>query len=77
MEGRKSTRSIEQKNISNFRHWDRLQRKYSIRVKRFNVIIEELKLRITAIGGDRPVIEESKKFWGNIWTQSDHKKDAK
>ena len=31
------------KSISNFRHWERLERKYSIRVKRFNVVIEELK----------------------------------
>ena len=81
-----------------------------------NVIIEELKQRITAIAAtvrryqglvdscrqnrlsennqrqfygeleqekerrddDQPVAEESKKFWGNIWSQSaDHKKDAK
>ena len=32
-----------------FRHWERLERKYSIRVKRFNVVVEELKQRITAI----------------------------
>ena len=32
-----------------FRHWERLERKYSIRVKRLNVVIEELKQRITAI----------------------------
>ena len=37
------------KNISNFRHWERLERKYSIRVKRLNVVIEELKQRITAV----------------------------
>ena len=37
------------KDISNFRHWERLERKYSIRVKRLNVAIEELKQRITAI----------------------------
>ena len=36
------------KNI-NFKHWGRLERKYSIRFKRFNVVIEELKQRITAI----------------------------
>ena len=36
------------KHISNFRHWERLERKYSIRVKSLNVI-EELKQRITAI----------------------------
>ena len=30
------------KGISNFRHWERLETKYSIRVKRLNVI-EELK----------------------------------
>ena len=37
------------KGISNFRHWEGLERKYSIRVKRLNVAIEELKQRITAI----------------------------
>ena len=37
------------KDISNFRHWGRLERKYSIRVKRLNVVIEELKQTITAI----------------------------
>ena len=37
------------KDISNFRHWERLKRKYSIRVKRLDVVIEELKQRITAI----------------------------
>ena len=37
------------KDISNFRNWLRLERKYSIRVKRLNVVIEELKQRITAI----------------------------
>ena len=37
------------KVISNFRHWERLKRRYSIRVKRLNVVIEEMKQRITAI----------------------------
>ena len=37
------------KDISNFRHCERLERKYSIRLKRLNVVIEELKERITAI----------------------------
>ena len=36
-------------DISHFRHWERLERKYRIRVKRLNIVIEELKLRITAI----------------------------
>ena len=36
------------KDISNFRHWERLERKYSIRVKRLNVVIEELKQRIAS-----------------------------
>ena len=39
------------KGIINFRHWERLERKYSIRVKRSNVVIEELKQKITAIAG--------------------------
>ena len=29
--------------VSNFRHWERLERKYSIRVKRLNIVVEELK----------------------------------
>ena len=37
------------KDISNFRHWERLERKNSIRVKRLNNVIEELKQRITTI----------------------------
>ena len=104
------------KDISNFTHWERLDRKYSIRVKRLNVVIEQLKHRITTIAAkvrryqgrvdsyrqnrlfeynqrrfyreldqkkercdvDQPVAEESKQFWGNIWSQSaEHKKDAK
>ena len=36
-------------HISNFRHWERLEKKYSIRVKTLNVVIEELKQRNTAI----------------------------
>ena len=40
---------LKDKDISNFRHWERLERKYSIRVKRLNVVTEELKQRITAI----------------------------
>ena len=36
-------------DIGNFRHWKRLERKYSIKVKRLNVVIEEFKQRITAI----------------------------
>ena len=37
------------KDIRNFGHWERLERKYSIRVKRVNVAVEELTQRITAI----------------------------
>ena len=32
------------KDINNFRHWKKLKRKYSIRVNRLNIVIEELKL---------------------------------
>ena len=39
----------EDKDISKIRHWKRLGRKCSIRVKRLNVVVEELKQRITAI----------------------------
>ena len=37
------------KDISNFRNWERLDRKHCIRVKRLNVVVEELKKSITAI----------------------------
>ena len=37
------------KDISSFRHWESLERKYSNRVKRLNVAIEESKQRITHI----------------------------
>ena len=37
------------KDISDFRHWEKLEITYSIRVKQLNVVIEELKHRITAI----------------------------
>ena len=33
--------SSKVKDVSNFRHWGRLESKYSIRVKRWNVVIEE------------------------------------
>ena len=33
----------EDKGTSNFSHWERLERKYNIRVKRLNVVVEELK----------------------------------
>ena len=36
-------KASKDKDISNFRHWERLKRKYSIRVKRLNAVIEELK----------------------------------
>ena len=39
----------EDNDISNFRHWERLERNFGIRVKRLNIVIEEFKQRITAI----------------------------
>ena len=51
-EVRKDSSQLEaskDKDIGNFRHWERLQRKYSIRVKRLNVFIKELEQMITAI----------------------------
>ena len=40
---------MKDQDISNVRHWERLERNYSIRVKRFNAVIEELKQTIIAI----------------------------
>ena len=40
---------LSDKDISNIRHWERLERKYSIRVKRLNVVVKKLKQRISAI----------------------------
>ena len=41
--------SSKDKEVSNRRHWQTLERKYSIRVKTLGVVIEELKQRIVAI----------------------------
>ena len=46
------------KGISNFRHWERLERKYSIRVKRLNVVIEKLRQRITDIAAEVRMYQE-------------------
>ena len=108
--------SSKDKEVSNVRHWQTLERKYSIRVKTLGVVVEELKQKIVAIAGkvrmyqervdrfrqnrmfqnnqrqfyrelnqegercddDQPDAEESKKFWGDIWSESvDHNRDAK
>ena len=50
------------KGISNFRHWERLERKYNIRVKRLNVVIEELRQRITAIAAN------VKRYQGRVYS---------
>ena len=41
--------ALKDKDISNFRHWERLERKYSIRGKRLNAVIEQWKQSITTI----------------------------
>ena len=40
---------LKDKKVSNVRHWQTLERKYSIRVKTLGVAIEELKQRLVAI----------------------------
>ena len=40
---------MKDKGICNFRRWEILEGNYSIRVKRLNVVVEELKQRIIAI----------------------------
>ena len=44
--------SSKDKEVSNVRHWQTLERKYSIRVKTMGVIFEELKQRIVAIAAN-------------------------
>ena len=63
--------ALKDKDISSFKHWERLQRKYSIRVKRFNVVIEELKKRITAIAAkvrryQRLFENKQRQFYGEL-----------
>ena len=104
------------KEVINIRHWQTLERKYSIGLKTLGVGIEELKQRIVTIvakfrtyqerldrfrqnrifqnnqkqfyrklnqeeercGDDQPYVKESKKFWGDIWSESvDHNRDTK
>ena len=50
-------KASKDKDISNFRHWERLERKYSIRVKRLNAVIEEL--RIAAIAAKNKRYQDS------------------
>ena len=108
--------SSKDKEVSNVRHCQTLERKYCIRLKTLGVVIEELKMRIVAIAakvrryqervdrfrqnrmfqnnqrqfyrelsqeGERcddnqPDAEESKKFWGDVWSESvDHNRDEK
>ena len=47
--GLRQLESSKDKEISNVRHWQTLERKYSIRLKTLSVVIEELKQRIVAI----------------------------
>ena len=42
-------KASKDKDITKFRHWKRLGRKCRIKVKRLNIVTEELKQRITAI----------------------------
>ena len=48
------------KDVSNFRHWERLERKCSVRVKRLNIVVEELKQRIT------PIAAKVRRFQGRV-----------
>ena len=58
------------KDINNFRHWKKLKRKYSIRVNRLNIVIEELKQRITAIAAKvrryQRRVDSYRKFENNL-----------
>ena len=52
--------------ISSFRHWEWLERKYSIRVKRLNVVIEKLRQRITDIAAEVRMYQEwVDSYWKN------------
>ena len=48
------------KDIHSFRHWERLQKKYSNRVKILNVVIEELKQKIT------PIAAKVRRYQGRV-----------
>ena len=48
------------KGVSNSRHWERLEKKYSIRVKRLNVVTEELKQMIT------PIAAKVRRYQGRV-----------
>ena len=41
--------SSKDKKVSNVRHWQTLERKYSVRVKEMGAVIEAVKQRIVAI----------------------------
>ena len=49
-EFRKDLSQLEaSKDKEGFKHWERLDRKYSVKLKTLSVVIEELKQRIVAI----------------------------
>ena len=66
-------KALKNKAVSNFRHWEKLEREYSIRVKRLDVVIEELKQRIIAIAAN------VRRFQGGVdsYRQTDYLKKIK
>ena len=63
------------KEVSNVRHWQTLERKYSIRVKTLGVVIEELKQRIVPIAAKvRRFQERVDRFRQNRMFQSNQRR---
>ena len=61
--------------VRRYQGWYRQSRLFENNQRQF---YRELDQEEERCDDDQPVAEESKQFWGNIWSQSaDHKKDAK
>ena len=66
--------SAKDKEVSNVRHWQTLERKYIIRVKTLGVVIEELRQRIVAIAAKvRRYQERVDRFRQNIMFQNNQR----
>ena len=65
--------SSKDKEVSNLRHWQTLERKHSIRVKALGVLIEELKQRIVAIAANVRYQERVDRFRQNRMFQNNQR----
>ena len=65
--------SSKGREVSNVRHWQTLERKYSIRVKTLSVVTEELKQRLDIASNVRRYQERVDRFGQNTMFQNNQR----